>query len=43
MLQANYFQGAVRHAIASICALHESLELQTCGPAVFARGYAFGR
>ena len=41
MLRASYFQGVIRHAIVDIGALHESLELQTGGRAVVARGYAF--
>jgi hypothetical protein len=41
VLRASYFQGVVRHAIAAIGALHGNLELQTCGGAVVARGYAF--
>ena len=41
MLRASYFQGVIRHAIVAIGALHESLELQTGGRAVIARGYAF--
>ena len=41
VLRASYSQEVVRHAIAAIGALHESLELETGVQALTARGFAF--
>ena len=41
VLRVSYFQEGIRHAIAAMGALHESLELQTGRQALAARSFAF--